>query len=196
MGSPVIFSGTSAKTLTADIEPQESLLLSEISTPSNPPTDKYKIYAKSDGNIYYLDDSGTERQLLVGAPRFETKSLSGNFQTASATITDLSFSNLATGVMYMVILQCRWVLNTAGSAVEVDINHNSSVIGNTRARAGSTGERRTNTVVRPFIAAASSVTFTSSSNFNTNLYLEGDGTSAQTHATLIEVPSGSITTVF
>ena len=44
----------------------DALLLDEIATPANPSVGENKLYFKSDGNLYKLDDTGTEAQVGGG----------------------------------------------------------------------------------------------------------------------------------
>lgn len=65
--------------------------LPEIATPANAPTDKIRLYFKSDGNIYVLDEAGAESQLQKSAGaaaksafyRAEANSNYNNYRTRS-----------------------------------------------------------------------------------------------------------------
>lgn len=62
----------------------------EIATPANPSAINHRLYFKSDGNLYKLNNAGTEVQVDVGSGTMPTKTIKGNNTTGSAAPINLT----------------------------------------------------------------------------------------------------------
>lgn len=65
--------GTDATQTLSNKSFSDAITLPEISTPSTPASGGYKIYAKTDGKIYGLNDAGTESELAIATLGLTTK---------------------------------------------------------------------------------------------------------------------------
>ena len=68
-----------------------AISLSEMPSPSTPPTGKVYLYAKSDGAIYTKDDTGTETKLAAGTSGINTL-LRTKYETSGSGIGSLSWN--------------------------------------------------------------------------------------------------------
>ena len=75
-----------------------AMILTQISTPSNPSSGANKLYVKSDGKLYKLDSSGNEEQVGAAATR-------GTFTNASLSSGKLTIThNKALAAPYQLII--------------------------------------------------------------------------------------------
>lgn len=77
--------------MTGDLDMGTSaFLVDDLSTPSNPATGKFKLYLKSDGNLYLLDDAGTETKLTRTDPNALHTNTAGEINGLTEKTTPVS----------------------------------------------------------------------------------------------------------
>jgi predicted heme/steroid binding protein len=69
-----------------------ALTLQEIATPATPSTGNGKIYFKSDGRLYQLDDAGTES--IIAASAYVGLIVNTSSTTISSALADIKFTNV------------------------------------------------------------------------------------------------------
>jgi hypothetical protein len=133
---------------------------------------------------------------LVKKNRWQRKTLASDKTGASAntTLSDLTFSNLTVGNTYRVTLFFHGTTEAADTAL-VTITHDGGTIGIGRVGDGGDTSAYSGTTSVVFTATATSVTFVGSS-FATTSTLVGNGTVAQTHATMEELQNVELTTAW
>lgn len=65
-------------------------VMNDVATPANPTAGFYKLYFKSDGNIYKLNSSGTETQIDAAVTPISVVSTSGGFSIGSQDVVILN----------------------------------------------------------------------------------------------------------
>jgi len=109
------------------------------------------------------NEAGSGLPTLNGtSPEFkwQSKVLSANVTTTTATISDLTFNGLTTGKTYRA--QITFNVNSVGGSTDdatVTIDHNGSVLATCGVINVIAGKSRTYTISALFEASASSVTF-------------------------------------
>jgi hypothetical protein len=123
---------------------------------------------------------------------WQQKFLTANISATTVNIADLRFNNLTVGKTYRVTVQGQMVAGDNNGYLSA--NHNGVILCNMQNQPGGAGpeDRFIQTMVAIFVATATTVTF----NFteNTNVVLEGNGTSTQTWSMLEELPHHAVTT--
>jgi len=130
---------------------------------------------------------------------FQTKILSADFTTASAAIADLTMNNLDIGTAYRVEFQCKWSCPNSSTSALVEINNGATIVGSSLydPSSNATANGLTFSVVTTFTATDTTVTFNTGTTISAaNRFVAGNGTKAETFATLIELPNYAATTKF
>lgn len=88
-GVPLFAVDTSSITLAVEANAEAAIRGAEIATPANPPVGYNKLYFKADGNLYKLDDTGSESQ-IAGGSLTQTNFSAANNQTVAANVTGMT----------------------------------------------------------------------------------------------------------
>lgn len=102
------------------------------------------------------------------------------------TVSDFTYNSLIVGRWYTVILSATFRFTGVDSLAEVQVTHDGSVIGSASAGSQTSGEIHRSTAIINFQAAATSLTFATSSFSNAELYTEGGGAPRFSRVELIE----------
>lgn len=168
--------------------------LAEISTPSTPASGFGRIYFKSDGSLYQLNDAGVESK-AGGTTLYQTKFLAADKgATAGAlTLTDLTFSNLTSGKTYRFMLQGRFQAGGTLGPVFIDITYDDDIVGGLHHGDADTSNVFKSCATGVFTADTSaSLTFVATIATSATVY--GNGTREETYAQLEELPAHTTTT--